>query len=251
MDDAHPTHLDCDIILCCDCEGTPAELDRMFRAIERAAVPANFFFVGETVLEQTALVREIASLHQAESHTLRHWNLRRLDKERQRRQIMDGKAVVEDAIGRPTRGFRAPFHAINLATVEILVEEGFTYDASGLYYRYDFGPVIELTPAWFREWMPLYGALRLDPNRTFGIFRWLCRRAARRGGRVPVVLPAHPQYSGLDDRLAAGFEGFLRWARDGGARFWPIDAWLEHRHGVAHPAWRAPRDPRAMGAGRG
>ena len=218
------------IILCCDCEGTRDELSRMADAIDAAGVVANYFFVGDTVRAFPDVVRSIADRHQVESHTMTHPNLRTLSKSAQRREIMDGKAAVEDCIGRRTRGFRAPYHCLNRDTVEILNEEGFTFDASGLYFRYRMGAVQELTPSWFREWMPLYDWLRLSPETGWGVFRQIVRL------RQVSLLPAHPQYSGRDAELVRGFGGFLRWAKnDAGARFWTIDEWLCETRGVALP----------------
>jgi peptidoglycan/xylan/chitin deacetylase (PgdA/CDA1 family) len=220
-----------DIIICCDCEGTPEQLSRLFRSIQNAGVPANFFFVGETVKEQPELVREIAAIHQSESHTEQHPHLRKLPKEEQREAIMTGRRGVEECIGRPTRGFRAPYHALNRDTVAILNEEGFVFDASNLYYRYNMGGVHELRPTWFREWMPLYESLRLKPHTAFGIFRQLVRL------NEITVLPAHPHYAGADEPLADAFEGFMKWGLDYGATFWAIDEWLHERLGVARPDW--------------
>jgi peptidoglycan/xylan/chitin deacetylase (PgdA/CDA1 family) len=230
-----------DIILCCDCEGTQDELSRMWGAIEAADVAANFFFVGETVLAEPGLVAEIAARHQSESHTYHHPNLRKLPKKAQREAIVRGRETIEQHLQRPSRGFRAPYHALNRSTVEILNEEGFVFDASCLYYRYNMGGVQEISPTWFREWMPLYGTLHLPPDVTFGIFRALVRL-----NRL-CVLPAHPQYSGLDASLAGAFERFLKWAVDHGAVFWSIDGWLEQRRGVAAPEWRAPTCPTQRG----
>jgi hypothetical protein len=211
----------------------------MVKAIEGAGAAANFFYVGETVLIEKDLVRDVASRHQVESHTMTHANLRRLAKEDQRREIVQGKRTVEDVIGRPTRGFRAPFHAINRDTAAVLNEEGFTYDASGLYYRFDMGAVEEITPTWFREWMPLYGRLGLSPRTCFNVFRFLVSR------KRLCVLPAHPHYAGKDDAMADAFQDFLQWAMDEGAVFWPIDKWLHATRGVPLPQWVSPLGPKA------
>lgn len=229
------------VILCCDCEGTQTELSRIFRVIQEAAVPANFFFVGETCRQLPQLVEEISRHHQTESHTWSHPNLRKLDADHQRREIMGGKAAVEDTIGRATRGFRAPMHHVNRDTVRILNEEGFVFDASRLYFRYDMEAVHEIEPTWFREWMPLYETLRLKPRTAFRWFRLLTRLM-----RLS-VLPVHPQYSGKSPELADGFAWFLRDAKERGVRFWSIDDWLAETRGVAKPsqAWRNATPPAA------
>jgi peptidoglycan/xylan/chitin deacetylase (PgdA/CDA1 family) len=226
------------IILCCDCEGTERQLERLWKSIESVGIAANFFFVGDTARAFPVLVREIASRHQCESHTLTHANLRKLSRDGQRREIVGGRNAVEDIIGRPTRGFRAPFHAFNRDTVEILDAEGFVFDASTLYYRYPMGNLRVLKPTWFREWMPLYSHIGLSPHAALGIFRTLVRI-------FPVsVLPAHPHYAGADERMASAFRDFLSWAVDEGAVFWPIDKWLLQRESVPHPEWVSPLGPK-------
>ena len=190
---------------------------------------ANFFFVGQTARDLPELVHEISRHHQTESHTWSHPNLRALSPEAQRREIMDGRRAVEDLIGRPTRGFRAPMHHMNRDTVRILNEEGFVFDASRLYFRYDMGGVQELDPTWFREWMPLYETLRVRPCAAFAWFRWLTMR------RHLCVLPVHPQYSGKNEELAAAFRWFLADALQRGVQFWSINDWLAETRGVPLP----------------
>lgn len=203
-----------DVILCCDCEGTRVELSRIFHVLQEAKVPANFFFVGDTVRSYPNLVREIARYHQVESHTDTHPNLRKMGYTEQKKEILGGKRAVEDCIGRPTHGFRAPMHHVNRDTVRILNEEGFTFDASRLYFRYDMGKVQEIDPTWFREWMPLYEQIGLSPKMAFRLFRFLTRV------KQTCVLPVHPHYSGKNGRLARGFSWFLHDALERGVRFW-------------------------------
>lgn len=225
-----------DVILCCDCEGTRSQLTRVHRVLLRAQVPANFFFVGETARALPDLVREIARYHQVESHTETHPNLRKLSHEEQRREILGGKAAVEECIGRPTRGFRAPMHHVNRDTVRILNEEGFAFDASRLYFRYDMQGVEEIDPTWFREWMPLYEKVGMRPRTAFRFFRFLTRI------KRTCVLPVHPHYSGKNPELARAFAWFLMDARRRGVRFWYIDDWLAEKRGTLRPPW-GPESP--------
>lgn len=220
------------VILCCDCEGTEKQLGRLFNAIQDAEVAANFFFVGQTAEDYPELVREISDFHQTETHTYSHPNLRKLPKMAQRREILQGKEAVENTIGRPTHGFRAPMHHVNRDTVEILNEEGFTFDASRLYFRYNMRGVEELDPTWWREWMPLYGTLGISPRTAFSWFLKLTR------WRRLSVLPAHPHYAGESDEMAEAFNWFLRTARAEGAQFWYIDDYLAEFRGVKRPHWR-------------
>jgi peptidoglycan/xylan/chitin deacetylase (PgdA/CDA1 family) len=209
------------ILLCIDCEGTRDQILRIVDVLERHEVTANFFFTGETALEQPDLLARIAATHHVGSHTWSHPNLRRLDKEGQRREIVRGRRAVEEVIARRTEGFRAPFHAINADTVDVLNEEGFRFDVSGLYYRYDMRGVVEVRPTWFREWTELYGWLRLPPRFGWDLVRGLFFLAD------PLVIPVHPHYAGRDMAFAAAFEGFVSFASRRGARFLTVPQHLE------------------------
>ena len=225
------------IILCCDCEGTWEQLHRLWEPIAETGVAANFFFVGDTAREFPQLVQEIARTQQVESHTMHHANLRKLSKADQECEILEGRSAVEAVIGRPTRGFRAPFHAYNKHTVEILNEQGFVFDASRLYYFHDMRNVAEVKPTWFREWMPLYHWLMVSPRSAFGFFSVLA------SSRHLTVLPAHPQYSGMNATMSREFHRFLKWAVASDFVFWPIDKWLQVRDQIAPPQWVSPLGP--------
>lgn len=212
------------IILCADCEGTHRQLADVADLIERLDIATNFFFVGETARSNPEIVRHMAERHQIESHTMTHTPLRGLQPEAQHREIMEGKDQVEQIIGRPTHGFRAPCHAIDKHTLQILNDEGFIFDASGLYYRWlDWGGVVSVRPSWFREWMPLYGKLGMTPRFALRIFRWLFKR------RDPLVIPVHPHYTALTPAHLEAFSEFVQWARDNGGEFVLIRDWLAQR----------------------
>jgi xanthine dehydrogenase accessory factor len=201
------------LAICADCEGTADQIERLAVQMERAGWTANFFFVGETAKDFPGVVRRVAQAgHEVHSHTWSHPNLRRLSFAEQRDQILRGRDAVEKVSERPATGFRAPMHHLNRDTVRVLNDEGFRFDASNLYFRYNMGRVVEFAPTWFREWMPLYDALRVSPKGAFRLFKMLARAA-----RLP-ILPAHPHYAGRDDRLATAFGDFLLWAREAGYR---------------------------------
>jgi peptidoglycan/xylan/chitin deacetylase (PgdA/CDA1 family) len=217
------------VIVCVDCEGEHQQITRIWNVFEKHQLKVNFFFVGKTAEENKTLVREIAHAQQIDSHTYSHADLRKLPKEKQREEILRGKQVVEEIIERKTYGFRAPYHAINRATVDILNAENFVYDASVLYYRYNMRNVIELYPCWFREWTGLFEWLRLRPGFSWSIIKLLFRMLD------PLVIPVHPHYSGRDMRFAAAMEDFLVFARERGSQFLDIPDYLQ-----AKGKWRMP-----------
>lgn len=208
------------ILLCADCEGTPDQLERIWEVILRQGIKVNFFFTGQTALENKDLLLEISRIQNVDSHTFSHANLRSLSKAGQRSEIFRGKDIVESIIGRKTIGFRAPYHAINRDTVDLLNEEGFVYDVSVLYYRYWMRNVIEIPPSWFREWMELYDRLHLNPGFGWNIIKGLLHLFE------PLVIPLHPQYSGKDKHFAAAFEEFICYALSRGAQFFSIPDYL-------------------------
>lgn len=229
------------IILCADCEGTHRQLADTVRLIERLDISTNFFFVGETARANPGLVREVAARHQVETHTMTHTPLRGLSPEAQHREIMEGKDTVEQIIGRPTHGFRAPCHSLNRATVRILNDEGFLFDVSGLYWRLDMGEVFEIRPSWFREWMPLYGHVGLTPRLALRVFRLLFRLCE------PLVIPLHPHYTALSQAHLDAFAEFVRWAQGEGGQFVFIRDWLAARDLAYDPA--VPIRPRGSALG--
>lgn len=212
-----------DIILCVDCEGNHDQLTRIWNIFQKQNVNANFFFVGETVLENKELVKEISLSQHIDSHTFSHANLRQLSKDKQRDEILKGKDTVEQIIGKKTYGFRAPFHAINQDTVDILNNEKFIYDLSVLYYRYNMRDVVEIYPCWFREWTELYEWLNFSPHFAWHIIRGLFYMFD------PLVIPVHPHYSGKDDSFAAAMEEFIIFAKKRDARFLKIPDYLKEK----------------------
>ncbi len=218
------------VLLCVDCEGSREQILRVARAFESHGVAATFFFTGETAASYPDVVRDIARTHCVNSHTQSHANLRRLTKTRQRQEILNGRDTVEAILGAAARGFRAPYHAINRDTVNILNEEGFRFDVSGLYYRYNMGRVIEIRPSWFREWTGLYDWLHLPARTGWDIPRLLFPFLN------PLVLPVHPHYTGRDDAFTAAMGRFIRFARRRSARFLTIAEHLRAQVPVVGPA---------------
>ena len=81
-----------------------------------------------------ALVREIAAAgHEVASHGYHHELLYTLTPEQFREDVRASKGVLEQAAGAPVLGYRAPSFSMvesTLWALDILVEEGYLYDAS-------------------------------------------------------------------------------------------------------------------------
>ena len=111
--------------------GTEFLLDLMRRHKARS----TFFVLGDVARRHPDLVRRIVDEgHELASHGFSHAPLWKLDRESFRAELRDFRQAVRDALGDdPARGFRAPTFSLDRTTawaLEVLREEGFTYDSS-------------------------------------------------------------------------------------------------------------------------
>lgn len=97
-------------------------------------VRSTFFVLGWVAERFPALVRDIAGLgHEVASHGFHHQLIYTLAPDQFREDIRRAKAVTEDVSGLPVIGYRAPSFSIvksSLWALDVLIEEGFHYDAS-------------------------------------------------------------------------------------------------------------------------
>jgi polysaccharide deacetylase family protein (PEP-CTERM system associated) len=112
-------------------EGTGFILDLLRRHRTRA----TFFVLGDVVARHPDLIRRIVDEgHELACHGYSHTSLWKLDRESFRQELRAFRHAVRDALGAdPARGFRAPTFSIDRSTawgLEVLSEEGFTYDSS-------------------------------------------------------------------------------------------------------------------------
>ncbi|HYE86796.1 MAG TPA: XrtA system polysaccharide deacetylase [Vicinamibacterales bacterium] len=97
-------------------------------------VRATFFILGWVAERFPQLVRDIADGgHELASHGFHHQLVYLLTPEQFRHDVRRARAVIEDAAGLRVRGYRAPSFSIvkqSLWALDVLIEEGHTYDAS-------------------------------------------------------------------------------------------------------------------------
>ena len=97
-------------------------------------VRATFFVLGWVAERFPALVRDIAGLgHEVASHGFHHQLIYTLTPEQFREDVRRAKALLEDAAGCAVRGYRAPSFSVvksSLWALDVLLEEGYAYDAS-------------------------------------------------------------------------------------------------------------------------
>jgi len=114
---------------------------RLLRLFDEFGVKATFFVLGWVADRCPGLVQEIAAAgHEMASHGYGHRLVYDQTPAAFREDVRRAKHTIEDLSGRPVRGYRAPSYSItrrSLWALDILVEEGYGYDASIFPIRHD------------------------------------------------------------------------------------------------------------------
>lgn len=115
--------------------------DRLLRLFSDEDVTATFFILGCVAERQPSLVQRIAALgHEVASHGYAHRLIYDQSASAFRDDVRRSKDLLESLAGRPVEGFRAPSYSITPRTLwalDVLIAEGFTYDASIFPIRHD------------------------------------------------------------------------------------------------------------------
>jgi polysaccharide deacetylase family protein (PEP-CTERM system associated) len=108
--------------------------DRLLELFDRSNVRGTFFVLGWVAERFPALVRRIADLgHEVASHGYNHQLVYTQTPAQFREDVRMAKTVIEDASGVSVVGFRAPSYSViesSLWALDVLIEEGFSYDSS-------------------------------------------------------------------------------------------------------------------------
>ena len=206
---------------------------RLLDLFDEQRVKGTFFVLGWVAKKFPELVREIGGRgHELASHGYHHQLVYMLTPEQFRDDIRRAKGTIEDVGGAPVRGYRAPSFSIvrsSLWALDVLIEEGHTYDASIFPIHHDrygiadapraahviqrgSGSIVELPGSTVRLGGTNYpiaggGYFRLFP---YAATRWGIARVNSRDGE-PVVLYIHPWEVDPDQpRLEASRATLLR-----------------------------------------
>ena len=110
------------------------QMEGLLALLDTHSVKATFFVLGMVAERYGDLVRRIAAAgHEIASHGYSHRLVHQLSQEQFRRDSARSKDLLEQLVGAPVRGFRAPEFSINRGTLwalGVLAELGFTYDSS-------------------------------------------------------------------------------------------------------------------------
>lgn len=188
--------------------------ERLLEMFEEADARATFFVLGWVAERYPGLVRQIVRAgHELASHGYAHGLVYAASVADFREDVRRARGVLEAAGGVAVRGYRAPSFSItrrSLWALDVLVEEGYSYDASIYPIRHDRYGI----PDWPRDAGPLLrggGVLWEVPGSTIrlggmnlpigggGYFRLLPYAWTRNGIRrrnqqekAPAVFYLHP-----------------------------------------------------------
>ena len=102
--------------------------------LEKNMIKATFFTVGQVAENSPKLVKLISNAgHSVAHHSYSHRPLTISDEKKFLEETKRSKSYIEDLIGKPISGFRAPFFSLTKETIwatEILKELGFYYSSS-------------------------------------------------------------------------------------------------------------------------
>ena len=133
-----------------------ANTDRLLSILDRANVRATFFVLGWVAECFPALVRRIASLgHEIASHGYSHRLIYDGTPNEFRADLRRAKRVIEAAADTPVVGYRAPSYSVtarSLWALDVLIEEGYEYDASIFPIRHDRYGIASSPRHTYRVW---------------------------------------------------------------------------------------------------
>lgn len=118
-----------------------ANTERLLDLFDEFSVRSTFFVLGWVAEREPALVRRICARgHELASHGYGHQLVYDLTPEAFRADVRRAKQLLEDASGQAVAGYRAPSFSVterSLWALDVLIDEGHTYDASIFPIRHD------------------------------------------------------------------------------------------------------------------
>jgi polysaccharide deacetylase family protein (PEP-CTERM system associated) len=211
--------------------------ERLLDLFDEHRVHATFFVLGWVAERSPSLVRQIvAGGHEVACHSYGHRLVYDLSRTQFRDDVRRAKCVLEAAGGVPVFGYRAPSYSItpkSLWALDVLIEEGFIYDASIFPIHHDrygiplsprhpytvareAGTLVEVPASTVRLGplnLPIAGGgyFRILP---YGWTRWGIDRLNRREER-PAIFYLHPWEIDPDQpRLGTSWLGRFRHYRN-------------------------------------
>lgn len=96
-------------------------------------IRATYFVIARDLDDpdkRAAIQSLVAAGHRVASHSMTHAYLNRISGAEKRKEIVASRRKIEDALGVPCLGFRAPGYSLDYESLEILREAGYRYDST-------------------------------------------------------------------------------------------------------------------------
>jgi polysaccharide deacetylase family protein (PEP-CTERM system associated) len=129
----------------------------LLSVFDRAGVRATFFTLGWVAEKHPQLIREIAQAgHEIACHSYEHRLIYQQTPDGFQQDLRRARKILEDVTGQQVQGYRAPSYSItakSLWALDILIEEGFSYDSSIFPVHHDrYGiPEADRFPHWIHR----------------------------------------------------------------------------------------------------
>ncbi len=189
---------------------TPEAVPLLLDLLDAHGITGTFFVLGWLAEREPDMVRDIASRgHEIASHGSEHRLVYELGADRFRSSVARSKRTLEQLVGRPVLGYRAPSFSIVPGiewAFDVLLEEGYRYDASlfpiATHPTYGY-PDAEPDPYWIDR--PA-GALLEFPSTIYSIAG---RSLPASGGAYFRLLPPWLVHAGLRQCQQRGRPGMF------------------------------------------
>lgn len=177
-----------------------AAMDRLLALFDRHGVRATLFFLADVARDRPDLVRRChAAGHEIASHGSGHDRLHRLSPVALARNLDASRRRLEDLVGEPVVGYRAPTWSVTRDTawaVDVLASAGFVYDASVFPVSHpQYGVVRAPLSPFYLKGAPGGRTLLEVPPLVYAVGR---RHVACAGGGWFRLLPPRLMRMGLD-----------------------------------------------------
>ncbi|MGQ0665552.1 MAG: XrtA system polysaccharide deacetylase [Nitrospiraceae bacterium] len=190
-----------------------SNMGRILEVLGLNETKATFFILGWVAERHAGMVRNLAEQgHEVACHGYAHQLITEQTPDEFREDVRRAKGILENILGAPVKGYRAPSFTITSETrwaLPILVEEGYEYDSSIFPVLHDRYGMTDACP-WPHRIQTDSGSLWEMPPSTMGLggaripiagggyFRlipyWLLRNCLRKVEREnkPLVMYFHP-----------------------------------------------------------
>ena len=187
---------------------------RILDILDSHDIKGSFYIPGYVAETHTDLVKEIARRgHEVGHHGYMHEAPSSLNPEQEKDILERSISIIEDLIGQPPRGYRAPRWDVSEVTFDLLSSHGFVYDASLMgddapyMIESSEGQLIEIPGAWnlddgnhfVHSNVPGRTSPMKTPKEVLNIWATEFDGLYRHGRAFTLTM--HPQYVGRPGRL--------------------------------------------------